>query len=74
MNPARFFFPKRNSMETFNKFAVGVAGRDVVIVVPPRRLSPADAMLFAAWLVTMAQIQDSKLEPFDTYLKAVRSS
>jgi len=60
-------------METFNKFAVGVIGGDVAIMMPPRRLTPADAMLFAAWLVVMAQIQNSKLE-FGDYLEAVSNT
>jgi len=61
-------------MNTLNKFAVGVMGPDVVIVMPPRRLSPHDAMMFAAWLVCMAQISDFKLPAFDEYLKEVRAS
>lgn len=61
-------------METFNKFAVGVVGSDVAILMPPRRLTPAEAMEFAACLVTMARVVDFKLEAFDVYLKAVRFS
>jgi hypothetical protein len=59
-------------METFNKFGVGVVGSDVAILMPPRRLSPADAMVFAAWLVVMADIADTSLPPFGDYLNAVQ--
>jgi hypothetical protein len=61
-------------METFNKFAVGVIGTDVAIMMPPRRLTPDEAMMFAAWIVTMAQIQDAKLPAFVQYVNAVQAT
>jgi hypothetical protein len=61
-------------METFNKFGVGLAGADVVILMPPRRLSPADAVMFAAWLVTMAKIADAKAPGILECVAAVEES
>lgn len=67
-------------MDTFNKFGVGVVGDDVAVVFPPRgRLTREDAMMLAAWLVTMAQIGTPRnpagntLPPFEDFLKAVQS-
>lgn len=42
-------------MDTFNKYMVGVQGDNVVIMNPPRGpISKADALMLAAWIVTLA--------------------
>ncbi len=37
-----------------NKHAVGARGADIVILIPPTRLSRDDALAFAAWIVAIA--------------------
>jgi hypothetical protein len=61
-------------VETFNEFAVSVQGGNVVILMSPRCLTGEQAMRFAAWLVTMADIADTSLPPFGEYLNAVQST
>jgi hypothetical protein len=39
-----------------NKQGVGLQGDNIVILKPPRMLSAADAMEFAAWIVALAQL------------------
>lgn len=59
-------------IDTFNKFMIGVQGDDVVFSLQPlpRRLSKADALIAAAYLVALADDD----ERFDAILKAVRES
>lgn len=58
-------------MDTTNKFMVGVRGEGIVIMLPPAGLiSKADALMFAAWIVTLA---DDDETAFQKALDAVRS-
>ncbi len=42
-------------MDTHNKFMVGVQGERIVIMLPPTGpISKRDALMFAAWIVTLA--------------------
>jgi hypothetical protein len=58
-------------MDTFNKYVVGVNGDKIVILAPPRGpISKEDALMFAAWIVTLA---DYSGEEFAKALEAVQS-
>lgn len=61
-------------MDTSNVQGVVLAGEDIAVLMPRRRMTPHEAMMFAAWLVCMAQIADFKLPRFEVYLSAVRST
>lgn len=63
-------------LDTFNKFGVGVQGGSVVILMPKPVMSPRDALLLAAYLVTMAQIVGKPAEDgtFADWLEAVQST
>lgn len=57
-------------MDTTNKYLVGVQGEQIVIMMPPPGgISKTDAMMLAAWLVTLADDH----EDFTDYLAAVRA-
>lgn len=58
-------------MDTTNKYIVGAAGKDIVIMNPPSRLSKEDALMFAAWIVALA---DMSGEQFEKALEAVWST
>ncbi len=60
-------------IDTTNKFLVAAgAGDRVVILAPPRTaITYADALLFAAWLVAVAQQQPGE---FEAVLQAVNES
>jgi len=60
-------------MDTTNRQGVGVIGGDVAVVMPRTRMTPDEAMMFAAWLVTMAQMQKPDLPAFVAYINAVQS-
>lgn len=58
-------------MDTFNKHMVGVQGENIVIMNPPRGpISKADALTFAAWIVSLADDH----EAFTDHLAAVQGS
>lgn len=59
------------AIDVFNKFLVSSSGDDVVFLSPvPRRLTHAEALLLAAYIVAIAVPRDG--EPsFDEVLKAV---
>ena len=58
-------------MDAFNKHMVGVQNDNIVIVMPPRGpISKSDALMMAAWIVTLATNDD---DDFAEYLIAVRS-
>lgn len=58
-------------IDTFNKFLVGAQGDQIAFLRPvPPRISKADALLLAAYLVCMADADDE----FDGYLKAVQGT
>ena len=62
-------------IDTFNKFLVGAHGDDVVFLLPvPKKLSQADALLLAAWLVAIANPQSPEGERFEDVLKALEST
>ncbi len=57
-------------MDAFNKYMVGMAHNGLVIMNPPRAVMSTDeALMLAAWLVSMA---DPLSEKFAEALKAVR--
>lgn len=59
-------------MDTFNKHMVGVQGDNIVIMNPPREpMSKADALVFAAWIVTLADDYDGG---FQKVLEAVHNT
>lgn len=58
------------AIDTMNKFMVGVQGDSIVMLRPPRgAISKKDALVFAAWIATLAD--DDGLS-FDAALKAVQ--
>lgn len=61
-----------DEIETFNKYMVAVNGQGIVIMNPPRYpMSSADAILLAAWLISLADPGDDK---FKAILGAVQGS
>jgi hypothetical protein len=59
-------------MDTFNKHMVGVQGDNILIMNPPRGpMSKADALVFAAWIVTLADYSEDEKD-FRNALEAVR--
>ncbi len=59
-------------MDTLNKHYVGVQGDNIVIMLPPPGpISKADALVFAAWIVTLA---DDDETGFPKALEAVRNT
>lgn len=55
----------------FNKFFVGVQQDDIVFVIPvPKRISKADALNLAAWLVALSDRDDE----FPALLKEVQET
>lgn len=64
------------TIDTFNKFFVGVHQGSVVVGRSPARLSPRDALLLAAYLVAMAEIVGKPEEDgsFSDWLEAVRNT
>lgn len=61
-----------NKINTANKFMVGVQGKNIVVGMPPRvPISPDDAMLFAAYLVSMAEM-DTETK-FEDVLEAIQN-
>ncbi len=61
-------------VDTLNKFLVAVNGETILLMNPPRvPISKADALLLAAYLVTLAD--DDELGPrFPGVLKAVQNT
>lgn len=59
-------------MDTNNKFMVGAtSGGDIVILAPPRHQMPKeDALVFAAWIVSLAGASEGE---FADVLEAVQS-
>ena len=58
-------------MENINRYLVGVRGDHIVILRPlPREMLKSEALMFAAWIVTMATNDEDE---FAEYLKAVQS-
>ncbi len=62
-------------INTFNRQAVSVQyGNEVVVLVPMVRMSAAEAITHAAWLVAMAQIADPDCPSFGDVLAAVENT
>lgn len=61
-------------LDTLNRQSVGLQGTEVVILLPRNRMTADEAMMFAAYLITMAQMADSKLPSFVEYVRAVQSA
>lgn len=58
-------------MDTFNKHMVGLQCGNIVILMPPREpMSKQDALMFAAWIVAMA---DDDETGFQKALAAVQA-
>lgn len=60
-------------MDTSNKHMVGVMGQEIVIMNPPRRLSKDDALMFAAWIVALAEYEHDGESAFQQCRDAVES-
>jgi len=59
---------------TLNRFAVGSKGDEVVILIPPKHpLSREEALVLAAYLVTVAEIITGP-ESFEDILKQVKNT
>lgn len=55
-----------------NRFGVAVLGDSIVLLLPPRRMTRAQALTFAAWLVVLADDDDPP--QFPEHLKAVQNT
>jgi len=58
-----------SEIDTTNKHMVSSLNGDIVIMRPPTRMSPDEAMVYAAWIVAMASMGSS--HPFKTYYDKV---
>lgn len=47
--------PIPTNLDIENRHLVGVRGTKIVIVSPPGPLSPDEALVFAAWIVALAE-------------------
>lgn len=62
-------------IETANDQLVGIEGGQTVIVIAPRlRMTKAEALRHAAWLVAIADDSDSGRDQFDAVLQAVQNT
>lgn len=59
-------------IETFNKFMVGSMGDNLVVQIPQASYTPDEALLLAAYLVSMAE--HSASNKFDDVLNAVQGA
>jgi len=59
-------------IDTMNRYGVGVRGDRLVILWPPTELEFDNALVFAAWIVTLAERLDGP--SFDEVRKAVRNT
>lgn len=63
----------RTEIDTSNRFVVSVNGSGILVMNPPQApITPEDALVFAAWLVALAEHQASF--DFDDARKAVENS
>ena len=60
-----------NGLYTGNDQLVGVRGEHIVVQAPRHEMSREEALLHAAWLVTLAEEKDGE---FDRILTAVHNS
>lgn len=61
-----------DDLDVTNKYLVAAAGPNIVILNPPRSLSVDDAMVFAAWIVALAEYRAKT--PFSDVLDKVQST
>jgi hypothetical protein len=61
-----------DDLDVTNKFLVGAAGPNIVIMNPPRSLSVDDALVFAAWIVALAEYRAKT--PFADVLEKVQDT
>lgn len=62
-------------MYPFNFQMVGMRGDTVTVSNPTNMMTPDQAMMHAAWVVTIAEVCDPELEgKFNEYLEAVKST
>jgi hypothetical protein len=69
--------PAKRPIETFNKYLIGVVGDDITVMQSiPHRISKADALLLAAWLVALADDtgEDGTTSSFMDVLEAVQNT
>ena len=43
-----------------NMWGVGVQAENIIILMPPRKLSKDDAVEFAAWIVALAETRENQ--------------
>ena len=48
----------RDEIDITNKWLIGSGGGDIVVMLPTRKLSKQDALVFAAYLVSMVGDDD----------------
>ena len=48
--------PEKHSL--WNKWGIGMQADEIVVLMPPRRLSKDDALTFAAWIVALTGAGD----------------
>lgn len=60
------------TIDTDNKFMVGVQGDNIVFLMPvPQRMSKKDALVFAAWVGTLADDDGMSFEAAQTAVNNV---
>lgn len=59
-------------IDTGNWQMVAAQGPNVLVMMPMQKMTPAEALTHAAWLVEMASAIDPDLA-FEDYQKAIRS-
>jgi hypothetical protein len=62
-----------HAVDTVNYQMVGVQGGRVTVTLPKPAMTPAEAVLHAAWLVALAEALDPDVD-FAAVLAAVRST
>lgn len=60
-------------LDVTNSQMVALNGDDIVIMRPKVRMTPKEAKVLAAWLVSMS-VESSDEPPFEEYLRAVEST
>lgn len=58
-------------MNTFNTQCVGVLGSEIIIASPRSRLTPREAIMFAAWLVVMVRTLDKNAPTLEQCIAAI---
>lgn len=59
--------------ETFNAQMVGCSGDNIIVLMPKRSMTKAEALMHAAWLVALADNSDDNSE-FMSVLAAVNAT